>query len=1052
AVRFADCVRHLESEGVTRYVELGPDGVLTAMAQACLRDPDEAVTVPALRKDRAEGPALLAAVARLHVTGAFVDWRGVFAGRGARRVELPTYAFQRRRHWLDTQTVSGDASGLGQVAARHPLLGAVVVSPDSDGLVLTGRLSTAAQPWLAGHQLLGTVVFPASGFVELAIRAGDQAGCDVLADLTIDGMLTLPANGGVDVQVVVAEPGESGERSVTIHSRREDGPWTRNATGVLATGAPAPDFDLAAWPPAGADAMDVDDLYDRLADQGHDYGPAFRGLRAAWRRGDELFAEVALTEETDDNFGVHPALLDAATHLRTFHDEEGQDGDRGGPRLPTAWNRVVLHAAGATSLRVRLARTEQDGMSLLAADEAGRPVLSARSLTSSPVSPAQLDAGPGPEGFLDSLFRMDWNPVDAAPATGADEVSWLPWEDIGDVDDLAGGAPGILVVSPEPGDDAESVHSSTRRTLGVLQDWMADERLFASRLLVVTRGAVSLHGEDVTDLAGAAVWGLIRAAQLEHPGAIVLADVDEPVDSAALAALVPAVVATDEPELAVRAGVTYRARLARVPVSEQREPARPASVFGPHEGTLVDHEGTLGPHEGTLAGHEGTVFGHEGTVLITGAMGMMGRHVARHLVTAHGVGHLLLAGRRGMEGAGSSELHDELTALGATVTIAACDVSDKDSVARMLDGIDTAYPLVGVVHAAGVLDDGVIESLTPERIDAVMRPKVDAAFHLHELTRHLDLSAFVLFSSDSGVFGNGGQANYAAANTFLDGLAAHRRAAGLAAQSLAWSLWADASEMTAQLSEVDRSRMDRIGIVGMSAAVGLELFDTAATVDEPILVPIKLNEYAARANPDELPRKLHGLFGGAARRTVRARSDGGEALARKLAALAASERDELLLDLVRERVATVLRRDSASDVEPDRAFRELGFDSLTALELRNTLNAATGLRLPATLLFDHPTARAVARRIGSTAGPKEDDPARPVLTEIERLEAALTSSALTSSEADGARSRVTARLEALLRSWRDGHDRPAEAETNSDPEWATDNELFEALDNELGIS
>nr|WP_263973131.1 type I polyketide synthase [Streptomyces dioscori] len=1064
AVRFADCVRHLESKGVTRYVELGPDGVLTAMAQACLRDPDEEVTVAALRKDRAEPSALLAAVGRLHVAGSSVDWRGVFAGRGATRVELPTYAFQRRRHWLDTQAVSGDASGLGQVAARHPLLGAVVVSPDSDGLVLTGRLSTAGQPWLAGHQVLGTVVFPASGFVELAIRAGDQAGCDVLEDLTIDELLTLPANGGVDVQVVVAEADESGERPVTIHSRRADGPWTRNATGVLASGAPAPDFDLTAWPPAGADPMDVDALYDRLAEHGHDYGSAFQGLRAAWRRGDELFAEVALTEEPDDGFGLHPALLDAATHLRASYDEEARDGDgdgdrdrgrgRSGPRLLAAWNRVVLHAAGATSLRVRLGRTEQDDMSLLAADETGRPVLSARSLVSSPVSPAQLGSGSGPDGFLDSLFRMDWNPVaavNAAGATGPDEVSWLSWEDLGDdgdpgdIGDLADEVPGVLVVSPAPGNDAESVHSTTRRTLGVLQEWMADERLFASRLLVVTRGAVSLHGEDVTDLAGAAVWGLIRAAQLEHPGAIVLADVDAPADTAALAALVPAVLATDEPELAVRAGVTYRARLARVPVREHREPARPASVFG--------QEGTLPGHEGTDFSRENTLSGHEGTVLITGAMGMMGRHVARHLVTAHGVGHLLLAGRRGMEGAGAAELHDELTALGASVTIAACDVSDKDSVAGMLAGIDPAHPLVGVVHAAGVLDDGVIESLTPERIDAVMRPKVDAAFHLHELTRDMDLSAFVLFSSDSGVFGNGGQANYAAANTFLDGLAAHRRATGLVAQSLAWSLWADASEMTAQLSEVDRLRMDHIGIVGMSAAVGLELFDTAATVDEAVLVPIKLNEYAARANPDELPRKLHGLFGGASRRTVRARSDGGEALARRLAGLAAPERDELLLDLVRERVATVLRRDSASDVEPDRAFRELGFDSLTALELRNTLNAATGLRLPATLLFDHPTARAVAKEIGSTAGPREHDPARPVLMEIERLEAALTSSALTPS-ADGARSRITARLEALLRSWRDGHDRPAGTETNSDsdPEWATDNELFEALDNELGIS
>jgi acyl carrier protein len=250
--------------------------------------------------------------------------------------------------------------------------------------------------------------------------------------------------------------------------------------------------------------------------------------------------------------------------------------------------------------------------------------------------------------------------------------------------------------------------------------------------------------------------------------------------------------------------------------------------------------------------------------------------------------------------------------------------------------------------------------------------------------------------------------------------------------------------------------MSRIGIIGMSGDEGLALFDAAAAVDEPILVPIKLDERAARAHPGELPRKLHGLFGGTSRRTVQARPDGGEALARRLAGLAGPERDTMLLDLVRERVATVLRRDSASEVEPDRAFRELGFDSLTALELRNGLNAATGLRLPATLLFDHPTARAVAREIARAVGPEEHDPARPVLAEIERLESALSASALShaSAAAGGAHHRVTARLEALLRSWRDGHGLPAAAGPNLDRDLdgATDSELFEALDNELGIS
>ncbi|MEH0830118.1 type I polyketide synthase, partial [Micromonospora sp. CPCC 205714] len=457
-----------------------------------------------------------------------------------------------------------------------------------------------------------------------------------------------------------------------------------------------------------------------------------------------------------------------------------------------------------------------------------------------------------------------------------------------------------------------------------------------STLLVATRGAVGVTDEEAPDLAGAAVWGLVRSAQSEQPDRIVLADLDDPDDPAALALAV----ATGEPQVAVRAVRAHVARLARLTATPDAPPA--------------------------------TVFGEAGTVLVTGATGLLGRLVARHLVTTHGVRRLLLTSRRGAAAAGADDLVAELTALGAHVRLAACDMGDRDAVAALLAGLDPAHPLTGVVHSAGVLDDGVIGSLTPDRVDVVFRPKVDAALHLHELTAGLPLTAFVLFSSAAGVVGNPGQGSYAAANACLDALAAHRRAAGLPAQSLAWGAWAGDAGMAANLDAGDRARVERTGVRPLAPAEGLALLDAAAATDAAVVVPVGL-DLAALAGVPDLPPLFRGLVRRPARAGGGAGPDAAAALTRRLAALPAGEREAALLDVVLTQAAAILGHAGPQDVDPDRAFQELGFDSLSAVEFRNQLNSATGLRLPATLVFDHPNARVLAAELVTALAPAPAD-------------------------------------------------------------------------------
>ncbi|OBF50269.1 polyketide synthase [Mycobacterium sp. 852002-50816_SCH5313054-b] len=1245
AVRFADSVRFVHSAGANRFLEVGPSGGLTAAIEESL--PDAPITImSALRRDRPEPATLTNAVAQGFVAGMDVDWRAAL-GTGS-FVELPTYAFERRRFWLAGDGAPADAAGLGLAAGEHALLGAVVELPGSGGVVLTGRLSPTAQGWLNDHAVGGVVLFPGAGFVELAIRAGDEVGCGIVDELNLAAPLVLPAGGSVAVQVLVGGPDDAGARAVSVFSRAEAGSgWSLHAEGVLRAGSVQPSADLSAWPPAGAVPVDLGDGYEQLAERGYRYGPAFRGLTSMWRRGDEVFAEVALPEDAAvsvTGFGVHPAMLDAALHAVILASDDGELA-AGSMLVPFSWQQVSLHAAGAAAVRARIVPVGQSAVSIELADGLGLPVLSVASMVARPVTDQQLLAAVSSSG-PDRLFEVTWS---AQPLSAVQPVSVSAWG-TAELDSAEAERAAVLFESaPVAGDVVTEVYAATRAVLPVLQSWLARDG--AGTLVVSTRGAMALPGEDVTDLAGAAVWGLVRSAQTEHPGRIVLVDTDAPLDADAVAA----VLAAAEPQVVLRNATVYTARvhgsravggllvppddgpwrlgmssygtienlrleripdadaplapgqvrvalsaiaanfrdvmialglypdpeavmgiegsgvvieitsaegrfavgdrvmglfpdgtgtiattdqrlLAKVPAGWSDTAAATASVvFATARYALVDLAGArpgqrvlvhaaaggvgmaavqLARHLGlevfatasrgkwdtlramgfdddhiadsrtlefeekfravtggrgvdlvldSLSGdfvdaslrlvapggvflemgktdirepeavardHAGVryrafdlfeagperiaqlldeltaLFGEDvlqplpvtrfdvrrapaalrylsqarhvgkvvmsmpdawaaGTVLITGATGMAGTALARHVVSRHGARNLVLISRRGLDAPGAAELVTELTAAGAQVQVIACDAADREAVAKVLADIPVQRPLSGVIHAAGVLDDAVISSLTPERVDAVLRAKVDAGWNLHELTRDLDVSAFVLFSSMAGLAGASGQANYAAANSFLDGLAVHRRRQGLPAISLAWGLWDQTSAMTGALGTADRARFGRDGIVAMSSDEALDLMDTALIVDEPFMLPAHIDLAALRVKFDNgtLPPMFVDLINAPTRRQVDdslAAAKSKSALLQRLEGLPEDEQQEVLLDLVRSNIATVLGNSSPESIHPDRAFQELGFDSLTAVEMRNRLKSATGLALSPTLIFDYPNSAALA--------------------------------------------------------------------------------------------
>ncbi|WP_225849419.1 type I polyketide synthase [Streptomyces sp. HPF1205] len=1279
-VRLREAVEALAAAGHRVFLECSPHPLLTGAVQGTLDEAGGGTALGTLRRGQDGPDRVLTAAAHAHAHGAGVDWTRTLPA-AVPRADLPTYPFQRERYWLEAPADDRrDAPALGLGGVDHPLLGAAVTLADGDGLVLSGRLSLKAHPWLADHVADGTPLLPGTAFVDLALQAGLQAGAPTVDELTLPAPLALREDTTTDLQVRVAAPDASGRRALTVHSRTRadddepgDTPWTLHATGILsaAAGPDAPDADLTAWPPPGAEPVPTDDLYDRLAERGYTYGPAFRGLRAAWRRGGEVYAEVALPEDRHEQaraFGVHPALLDSALHAAGFAGL--LDDGRTTTRLPFSWSGIFLAAAGPTALRVRLTAAGPDTLAVDVADPTGRPVAAIGSLVLRPVDPAAL-AAKGAAPLPDALYRVTWQPLPAAPArtesartesARTDPARTEAWavhgpDPLGLATALglpaAPAEPDVLLITcGHPGGAApDAVRALLADTLETVRGPLADGTRAATRLVAVTSGALATGPHEDADPVTAACWGLLRSAQLEYPDRLVLIDTDT---APASLAAIRAAVARDEPQAALREGAVLVPRLARattagtlttpaegpwristdgsgtvdaltavpwppaeapldrhqvrvamracgvnfrdvlitlgmypdqallgsegagvvletgpdvtgiapgdrvmgmflgcfgpVAVTDERWLARVpddwtfaqgaatpvaflTAYYGLHdlaglragERVLVHsaaggvgmaavqlarhlgaevyatahpskwpalralgldddhlassrqtafadrflaHTGGAGmdvvlnslareftdaslrllPRGGRFvelgrtdvrdpatvaADHPGVryqafqtsdagddrtramlgellplfasralrplplhawdlrragdAFRHisqarhvgkvvltvprpphpDGTVLVTGGTGTLGARMARRLVTEHGVTRLLLAGRSGHRAPGARELLDELAALGATATLAACDTGDRAALAALLAGIPAEHPLTAVVHTAAVVDDGVLTALTPERFEGVLRSKADTAWHLHELTKHQDLAAFVLFSSLAGTLGSAGQGNYAAANTFTDGLAQHRRAQGLPATSLAWGLWEERTTITGRLADADIDRMARAGIRPLATADGGRLFDTAFTLDEAVLVPVRLDRRALRAQAADgaLPALLSGLVTAVRRAAPADAAPGGSDLARRLAAAAEADRPRILTDLVTAQAAAVLGHSAGAALDTGRAFREMGFDSLTAVELRNRLSAATGLRLPPTLVFDHPTPRRLTEHL-----------------------------------------------------------------------------------------
>ena len=866
-VRFCDGVRCLGTQGVTNFLELGPDGVLSALTQDCLAEQrleqhpaaapgaiaggaEPVAAVPLLRGERPEAEVLLSSLAEVWTRGVDVDWPRLFEGSTLKRIALPTYAFQRERYWLRSAPSAGDVLAIGQAAADHPLLSAVVDLPNERGWLFTGRLSLEANGWLKDHAVMGTVLLPGTAFLELAMHVASRTGCEWVEELTLEAPLVLGEQSAVQLQVSVGELDEAGRRALAIYSRAEpaggaqseDG-WTHHANGVLASGEPvvgdhaqesAPLLAGESWPPEGAQEVPVEDLYDELAGIGLEYGPVFQGLRAAWRRGPHVFAEVALPADQHEeafSFGLHPALLDSAFHagLSSLAGHDGQDG----VRLPFSFSAAHLRSTGASFLRVALAPAAEHAISLLVSDEIGELVASIDSLALRPVSVAQL-AAPR-TSHHDARFTVGWSTVPLPPGAPVSRVallgaerSWLAesldragcasdaYTDLSALREAfpeSGQVPPIVVVDCATTTDNSSssripvlTHATTRRVLSLTQEWLDDPRFVDARLVIVTRNAVGVRPHQrLPGLAQAAVWGLVRSAQSENPDRLVLLDSDA---TPASSAMLPRALHTSEVQLALRDGEAHVPRVERA------------------DTTTHDETPMIGP---------------QGTVLITGGTGALGALLARHLVVTHNVEHLLLVSRHGPQADGASELQRELELLGAHVGITACDVANREQLKELLDSIGQEYPLRAVVHAAGVLDDGVTSSLTAERVDRVLAPKADAAWHLHELTEHHDLQAFVLFSSIAATLGAAGQSNYAAANAFLDALATDRRACGLTGTAIAWGLWDQTSGMTASLSGTERSRIALSGLGILTSEQGLEASSTSRS-------PMKSPRYSQRSS------------------------------------------------------------------------------------------------------------------------------------------------------------------------------------------------------------
>jgi surfactin synthase thioesterase subunit/acyl carrier protein len=947
AVRFHDAVRLLADLGTTVFLELGPDAVLTAMGRDCLADHDTVVLAPLARRGHGEVRTAVGALATAAIHQVPVDWPAFF-GPGRRAVDLPTYAFQRRRYWLEVQS-AGDVGSAGLGTADHPLLSATLSFADGRGRLFTGRLSRHTHPWLAEHALPGAAVLPAAAFLEMAVRAGDEVGCGQVADLVLATPLTLPDRGGVQVQLTVGEPDDAGRRTATWYSRQDDtwpgDPWVRHAECVLLPGAPRPAAEPAAWPPSGATPVDLT-AWDERAAASRTAGTAARGLTALWRRGGELFAEVRLPERLRPEaakYRLHPALLEAVVYAVSQTGPaagEAAAAQAGAPTevIPFAWDGVTLHACGAAALRVRI--TPRDGgVGLSALDEQGEPVLTVGELALRRTPVRRIEtAGRARQ----DLYRLDWEPLPPHRADGTRERWALVGGDAGERAELlarlrADGVrveehpdPAALTAAPGAAPDVVVLLAPTGQQAAAALESTAAAADDAGPRLVLVTGDPLVH----------AAAGAARSDRPDHPERVVLLDADPDTAPAALtAAALTTAVASGEPRVRVRDGVPYALRLSRPALPEAPAP--------------VD----------------------DGTVLVTAAAGAAGAAAARHLAVG-GARRLLLVG------AGPTPelaaLEAGLAESGVDVGTEPCDLADRAAVTDLLAKQAATSPVTTVLHgvdgteasaaAADTLAHAIGETTrlllfapasdvldaTPAHPGGADSPTDPGGADSPAHPGGADSPAHP-GGADSPARPGGADspARPGFAGGFADALAWRGRAGGRAITSLRWGPWECGPEPAASVP----------GFRTLGLDDGLALFDAARALTDPVVVAAAVDFGAVRQRcaGRPLPAVLRGTAKAPQRRAVAAGA--AERSPSAFAGLSAEERREAVLRTVRELAALVLGHADADAVGPRSAFLELGFDSLSAVDLRTRLNTAFDLKLGATVAFDHPSAQELAEHV-----------------------------------------------------------------------------------------
>ncbi|MFN0155857.1 MAG: SDR family NAD(P)-dependent oxidoreductase, partial [Gaiella sp.] len=1017
-VAFLDGMRTLEQEGVRTYLEVGPNPTLLGMGRRCVADSSDTLWLSSLSDRRDDWEQVLDSFSAMYVGGVDLDWQRFEEGRRFPRSRLPTYPFQRERYWLDRSRAHRSAGSRVTAVGHHPLLGARIDSPLLD-IQFETVLTPTSPEWLADHRVHGAVVVPATAFVEMAIAAGHEVrGVEEwrVENMAVHEALVLAEHDGAVIQTILS-PGDGGAMMFRVVSRSPDGGWRTHATGGLVEGVDIHDAGLDGARDRCDQPVDVEALYDGLRRMGLEYGAAFRGIAVARRTDDEVVGELSAPVALGTPYSVHPCLLDAALQLGLILAGDGSPS----VFLPVSVGSVAIASPLTDRLTAHARVGARSGASVVLdivfMDGTGRVVGQVSRLELRRASQAALLrlSGSALDGWL---YDVDWQQLDLPSHREPSQAGgdWLLFDDgtgfgsalrrrleaegcrctsvvppsdapppngavvmdtssAGDVDrvvggwasdaerpagafflwglrDATGGRPGLDATA-----DALAVFQGIQRWGGSLGLW------------IVTRGAQPA-GRDpmITGLTQAPLWGLGATITSEHPGIrCVLVDLDPWAGGDEIEDVWrEAASASPETRVAFRRNERFAARLVRSRFGERAVEDR---LEAPGDAPFGPAVGSVGLVDGLEHVGAGGLIGPDGTYLVTGGLGGIGLEVARWLVD-QGARNLVLVGRSGAKGTASASVA-ELEKAGARVVVAAVDVADRDAIAGLLERVRAELPpLQGVMHAAAVLDDGVLQHQSRERLEKVFAPKVDGAWNLHTLTQRDPIDFFVLFSSWAALVGLPGQGTYIAANAFLDALAHHRRALGQPGLAIDWGAWASVG-LAASMETRDRERLQEMGLTSFEPELGVAALGRLMAEDraEASVLAIDWSRYfdffpAAKDVP---------FLSLVAAETAQPPSSGGSEadVAQAMLVAAPAERRAIVESSLREMAAKVLRV-PVGRIDVDQPLVEMGLDSLMTTELFAQIERRLGARLPLSTLIEAPTVRDLAGLL--EAGDEEAPP------------------------------------------------------------------------------